>query len=135
MTVEQQIRQSISEHKDDVYVRSDFAGFGSPSQVSRALAHLIGEGRIVRLGVGVFAKAKTSVLTGSPIPVRPVESLAPVALKKLGITVGPSRLTQAYNSGRTTQLPAGIVVSTGSRRISRKIGFGGRYIEYENNRT
>lgn len=135
MTVEQRIRQSISEYRDEVYVRSDFARFGSPAQVSRALAQLIKEGRLVRLGVGVFAKAKMSVLTGNPIPVRPVESLAPAILKKLGISVGPCRLTEAYNSGQTTQLPAGIVVSTGSRRISRKIGFGGRYIEYENKRT
>lgn len=135
MKVEARIKRSLSARKDEVYVREDFARFGSASQVSRAISHLLEEGRLVRLGVGIYAKAKKSVLTGKPIPVRPVESLAPAALKKLGVTARPSRLTEAYNAGRTTQLPAGMVVNTGNRRISRKIGFGGRYVEYENNRA
>lgn len=133
MNILQRVRLSVSRRKDDVFVRDDFSRFGSAAQVSRALRQLLGEGRMVRLGVGIYAKAKKSVLTGQPIPVRPVEMLAPVALKKLGVNTQPSRHVQDYNSGSTTQLPGGIVLNTGTRRVSRRIGFGGRYVEYENN--
>lgn len=85
----------------------------------------------MRLGVGVYAKAKPSVLTGQPIPVRPLEVLAPEALKKLGVPVMPSRLTQDYNAGRSTQLPSGIVLNIGKRRIARKLSFNGKAVQYE----
>ncbi|MCE2048776.1 hypothetical protein, partial [Burkholderia pseudomallei] len=86
-----------------------------------------------KIGVGVYAKAKRSALSGKPIPVEPVEFLAPEALKKLGVKVYPSRRTAEYNAGQTTQIPAGVVINTGNRRISRKLGFGQKTIEYENN--
>ena len=84
-----------------------------------------------RLGLGVYAKAKPSVLTGQPIPARPLEVLAPEALKKLGIAVTPSRLTQEYNAGRSSQLPSGIVLNTGKRRVARKLSFNSQAVQYE----
>jgi hypothetical protein len=80
----------------------------------------------------VFAKAKPSSLSGKPIPVRPIEVLAPVALQKLGVKVKAGCAARAYNAGGTQQIPAGIVLDTGRRRITRKLGFGGRYVSYEN---
>ena len=80
---------------------------------------------------GVYAKAKPSVLTGKPIPERPLEVLAPEALNKLGVTVIASRLTETYNAGHSTQVPAGIVFNVGRRRIARKLGFNGKAIQYE----
>lgn len=71
------------------------------------------------------------MLTGKPIPIRPLEVLAPEVLKKLGITVTPSRLTQDYNAGRSTQLPCSIVLDTGKRRIARKLSFNGKAVQYE----
>ena len=99
--------------------------------MGRALRELVLDGTLVRLGLGVYAKAKPSVLTGKPIPVRPLEVLAPEALNKLGVTVMASRLTEAYNAGRSTQVPAGIVFNVGRRRIARKLGFNGKAIQYE----
>lgn len=135
MIIEQRLKRSITQRKDDVFVRSDFAKFGSPAQVSRALKQFVELGLLVKLGVGVYAKAKKSVLTGNAIPVKPVDVLAPVALKKLGVSVSPSKLTQAYNFRESTQLPAGTVLNTRGRKISRKLGFGGRYIKYETTRA
>ena len=125
------IRRSIANRGDDVLLRNEFNHFGSAAQVGRALRELMLEGTLVRLGLGVYAKAKPSVLTGKPIPVRPLEVLAPEALQKLGVTVMASRLTQEYNAGRSTQVPAGIVVNVGRRRIARKLGFNGKAIRYE----
>lgn len=125
------IKRSLANRSEDVFVRNDFARFGSTAKVGRALSKLKQEGRLVSLGVGVYAKAKPSALSGKPIPSRPLEVLAPVALKKLGVTVKPSRLTQEYNAGRTTQIPAGVVVNVGKQRIVRKLGFNGKLVQYE----
>ena len=125
------IRRSVANRGDDVLLRNEFNHFGSAAQVGRALRELMLEGTLVRRGLGVYAKAKPSVLTGEPIPVRPLEVLAPEALQKLGVTVMASRLTQEYNAGRSTQVPAGIVFNVGRRRIARKLGFNGKAIRYE----
>ncbi|WLG94263.1 DUF6088 family protein [Pseudomonas sp. FP198] len=132
MVIEERIRRSIALRKDDVFLRSEFSKFGSSAQVSRALRHLVASGVLVRLGIGVFAKAKTSVLTGKPIPIRPLEVLAPLALQKLGVKITAGRALREYNASDSLQLPAGIVFDTGLRRINRKLGFGGRYVVYEN---
>ena len=79
----------------------------------------------------MYAKAKPSTLSGKPIPAKPLEVLAPQVLEKMGVNVQPSRLTQAYNDGLSTQIPAGIVLNIGNSRIVRKLGFTGRLVEYE----
>lgn len=129
--VEKRLRRAIALRKDDVFLRSEFARFGSPAQLSRAFKQLITEGVLVRLGLGVFAKAKPSVLTGKPIPVQPLEVLAPLVLQKLGVKVKPSQAVRDYNSGASQQLAAGIVLDTGRRRITRKLGFGKQTVTYE----
>jgi hypothetical protein len=133
MVIEERMKRAIARRSDDVFVRADFAKMGSEAQVSRALRALLYKGIIVRLGVGVYAKAKRSVLSGAAIPVKPVDVLAPIALRKLGIDVFPAQNIQAYNSGKTPQIPAGNIVNTGRRRINRKLGFGKQTIVYENN--
>lgn len=132
MVIEERLKRAIALRKDDVFVRADFVQFGSSAQVSRALRQLVASGALVKLGIGVFAKAKPSSLSGKPIPVRPIEVLAPVALQKLGVKVKAGHAASAYNDGHTQQLPTGIVFDTGRRRISRKLGFGDRYVSYEN---
>lgn len=131
MSIADRITRSVADCGDDVFLRREFARFGSSAQVGRALVQLTREGVLVRLGVGVYAKAKPSVLTGKPIPVRPLEVLAPEVLQKLGVAVMTGRLTQDYNAGRSTQLPSGIVLNTGRRRITRKLSFNGKVVQYE----
>ena len=53
------------------------------------------------------------------------------ALTKLGVQPSQSLQTAAYNSGRTTQVPPGLAVNIGKQRISRKIGFNGKFLQYE----
>ncbi|WP_218511960.1 S-adenosylhomocysteine hydrolase [Variovorax sp. dw_308] len=132
MTVLDRIEHLLSTRVDMlVFLRLDFRGFGSDSQVGRALNDLVGRGVIVRYGVGVYARAKPSVLSGRPIPVRPLEVLAPQALARLGVEVSPSRLVREYNAGRTTQVPSVLYLGIGSRRITRKLGFNGVFVRYE----
>ncbi|WP_420226221.1 DUF6088 family protein [Pigmentiphaga litoralis] len=131
MNIVSRIRRSVANRNADVFVRADFAAFGSEAQVGRALAALQRDGALVRLGVGVYAKAKTSVLSGNPIPIKPLEVLAPEVLKKLGVEVQESRQMREYNSGSSTQVPTGVVLGVGKHRIRRKLGFNGKLVEYE----
>jgi hypothetical protein len=131
MIVEERLFRSLARRKDEVFVRKDFAALGSEAQVNRALRSLVSRGVIVKLGVGVYAKAKKSVLSGMAIPVKPVSVLAPIALQKLGVKTFPSQMTQSYNAGTTTQIPTGNILNIGKRRINRKLGFGTQTIAYE----
>lgn len=132
MNVTDRIKRSVSNRKSaDVFLRADFDGFASAAQVGRALNELTARGALVKLGVGVYARAKPSVLSGKPIPARPLEVLAPQALRRLGVALGETRLAAAYNSGQSTQIPAGVVLNTGKRRITRKLGFNGKLVHYE----
>lgn len=131
MKTVERIERSLALKKSDVLIRSEYDKFGSEAQVTRALKELVERGKLVRLGRGVYAKAKPSVLTGKAIPVQPLENLAPQVLQKLGIEVSPSRQTQAYNAGLTTQVPTGIVFQVARRRITRKLGFNGKTVKFE----
>ena len=132
MNITNRIKRSIRNRSDLVFRPSDFQPFGSEASVKRALKELTDIGVLIRLGVGLYAKAKPSVISGKPIPIQPLEVLGPQALTKLGVRLKASLQTAEYNAGRSTQIPIGIVVNIGKQRISRKIGFNGKFIKYEN---
>lgn len=125
------IQRSVANSGQDVFLRQEFERFGSPAHISRTLRELANQGLLVKLGIGVYAKAKRSVLSGKSIPLKPLEVLAPEVLRKLGISVQPSRLAQAYNDGKSTQVPAGVVLNIGRQRVTRKIGFNGKTVQFE----
>lgn len=131
MSVRERVIHAISVSESDVFLKQDFALNGSASQITRVLRLLMNEGVIVRISLGVYARAKFSMLTGKPIPIRPVSVLAPEILRRLGVDAHASRSVQEYNQGKTTQIPSGAVINTGRRRIRRKIGFGASQIKYE----
>lgn len=132
MTLKLAIERFIAETHSPVVLRADLRKLGcSSSSLSAALRTLIDQGVLVRIGAGVYAKAKPSVLSGKPIPVEPLEVLAPIALRKLGVKVQPARRYRDYNAGRTSQVPVGVVVNVGRQRVTRKIGFNGKFVEYE----
>jgi hypothetical protein len=131
MKITDRIRRSVRGRTDLVFRPADFLAFGSEASLKRALKELTSAGVLVRLGVGIYAKAKPSVISGKPIPVQPLEILGPQVLIKLGVYPRQSLQTAEYNAGRTTQVPTGIIVNVGKQRISRKIGFNGKFLQYE----
>lgn len=133
MKLEDRMKRSIQQRAGVVVLRSDLVGLGSPTQVSAALRSLQAKKVIVRIGTGVYAKTRTSSVTGVVIPAGSLETLAPEVFRRLGVSVAAGAAAQAYNTGKTTQLPAAFVAHTGKRRIHRKIAVGGREVTYENN--
>lgn len=132
LTLKDKMARVIARQKGEVVLRADFAALGSPAQISRGLKALIEDGVIVRLGYGVYAKARPSTLSGRPVPRVPLGALAEEALKRMGVQAELGRAAKAYMEGKTTQIPAWTTFNTGGRRITRKIGIGTNKVRYEN---
>ena len=120
----------IARKNNAVFVREDFEDIGGYDQIGRILRQLAANGKLIKIGYGLYAKAKRSSLTGDIVPIAPLPILAKEALERLGVQIAPSRLEQDYNAGRTTQIPTGRMIAV-KGRISRKIGYNGAYVSYE----
>lgn len=125
-----QMAARIRRKKTLVFLREDFADLGNYAQVGRVLRAFVAQGKLVKIGYGLYAKVKTSALTGEVIPVAPLPALAKEALARLGIETAPSHLEKAYQAGQTRQVPTGRLIAV-KGRVRRKIGWGGAFIYFE----
>jgi len=128
--LETRLLKRIDRKRGDVFLRSDFKDLGGYDQVGRALRELVRQGRLLKIGQGLYARAEASPFDGNPAPVKGLRALAVEALDKLGVKSAPTRFEQAYNSGNTTQVPAGRVIAV-TKRVRRKIGYNGTYVSFE----
>lgn len=129
-TLSYKISARIARKKNAVFVREDFEDLGGYDQIGRILRGLARAGKLIKIGYGLYAKAKVSPLTGKIVPIRPLPALAKEALERLGVKTFPSRLEQDYNTGKTTQVPTGRMIAV-KGRVRRKIGYNGAYVSYE----
>jgi hypothetical protein len=129
-TLYYKISARIARKKGLVFLREDFADLGGYDQVGRILRSLVRAGKIIKIGYGLYAKAKKSSITGEVIPAAPLPTLAKAALERLGVEVVPSDLERDYGAGKTTQVPTGRMIAIRGR-VKRKIGYGGAYVSYQ----
>jgi hypothetical protein len=125
-TLRERIEQRIAGNAgDDVFLPREFADLGGDDQVLRALRRLVRDGRLVRLGYGVYGRAIVSRLSGEPILFSPngFAGAARQALDKLGVRWEPTESERAYNEGRSTQVPLNPVVKV-KGRFSRHLSDG-----------
>ncbi len=132
LNIKNRMLRSVALRKGEVVLRDDFKNMGSPSQISRGLKELLTAGRLIRLGYGVYAKARLSSISGKPVPRAPLEVLARETLDRLKVDSQLGQAQAAYARGDTTQIPIKTTFNTGQRRISRKITVGSRSVQYEN---
>ena len=128
-TLETRLMNRIGRKRGDVFVRADFKDLGGYDQVGRALRRLIRKRDLVKVGQGLYVRARASEINGDAVPVRGLSTLNE-ALQRVGIETVPTRMERAYNAGETTQVPTGRVVGV-KRRVRRKIGYGGFTLSFE----
>jgi hypothetical protein len=128
-TLETKLLTRIDRKRGDVFLRADFEDLGGYDQVGRALRTLIRKRQLVKVGQGLYARARTSSINGEAVPARGLTTLNE-ALQRVGVETVPTRLEQAYNAGQTTQVPTGRVVRV-RRRVRRKIGYGDLILSFE----
>ena len=134
-SVKQRLMRSIAARSGEVVLRRDLVRFGSPAQVSRALKQLVAEGKLVRIGLGIFAKAAPGPISGIPMARQPLGALAAETFNRLGISWQLGAAQRRYNERLTTQVPWRTTFDTGKRRISRRLQIGKQVVNYENDLT
>ena len=128
--LETQLLKRIDRKRGDVFLRADFDDLGGYDQVGRGLRDLVRQGKLLRIGYGLYSRAIKSPFDEKTLV--PPKGLATLreALKRVGIETLPSRSMEEYNAGRTTQVPTGRVVGV-RRRVRRKIGYSGFTLSFE----
>ncbi len=130
-TLKSKVSYRISRSKDNVFTPKDFFDLSDRDQVGRILRQLVADGVLIKFGLGLYAKARRSSLTGKTIPVATLSELAVEALvNKLNIQVVPSKALKRYNSGKSTQVPTGRVIAV-KGRVCRKMAYNGKTIKFE----
>lgn len=125
-TLKSRIEERIARRpRDTVFLPREFASLGGEDQVLRALRRLVADGRLVRLGYGVYGRAVKSRLSGETMLYSPngFHGAAREALDKLGVEWEPADSERAYNEGRSTQVPVNPVVRV-KRRFRRHLRYG-----------
>jgi Family of unknown function (DUF6088) len=123
-TLRERIEERIARRRSDVFLTREFRDLGGEDQVLRALRGLVQDGRLVRLGYGVYGRAETSQLSGRPMLAARGGFIdaARQALDKLGVRWEPTEFQRAYNEGRSTQVPVNPAVRV-KGRFARRLSY------------
>ena len=125
------IYKKVQRSADSAFVLADFYTYCTDNdQILRALRRLVTDKVLIRIGKGVYAKAKLSTLTNDYVPNGGIIKAGREALQKLGIKIFPTQAEKDYNNGTSTQVPTGRVVGV-NKRVSRIISFKGTKLTYE----
>ncbi len=129
-SLQDRLQKRIARKRGDVFLRTDFDDLGGYDQVGRALRQLVEKGRLMKVGYGMYARARPSILDGRSMPTKGMRELAVEALGRLGVETAPTRWDEAYASGKSVQVPTGRVIGVRGR-VRRKIGYNGVYLKFE----
>ncbi|MBR0969695.1 DUF6088 family protein [Bradyrhizobium japonicum] len=125
LTLRQKIEHRIARKEgEDVFLTREFKKLGGEDQVLRTLRTLVDEGQLVRLGYGIYGRARPSSLSGKAVlsSREGFLGVAQQALDKLGVEWEPTEAQRAYNEGRSTQVPVNPVVRI-KGRFSRHLRY------------
>jgi len=123
-TLRERVEARIAERRDDAFLTREFRDLAGERQVLRALRELTEDGRLIRLGYGVYGRAEISSITEKPMLAG--DGFGPVArhvLDKLNVPWEPAAAESAYNEGRSTQVPMTPRVRLRNSRFSRKLRY------------
>ncbi|MFQ2238215.1 DUF6088 family protein [Aeromonas dhakensis] len=129
MSIVERVEQRIKRSKRDVFLRQDFDDLGGYDQVGRALRQMCDKGLLMKVGYGIYAKARRNRINGRLMVASPggPDAVIIAALDRLKVPYELSGLTAAYASGVSTQIPATMQVKVKpQKRFSRKLKIGSR---------
>lgn len=123
-SLQDRIEKRIADRGEASYLTREFMDLGAERQVLRALDKVVKAGALLRLGYGVYGRARRSGLTGEPMLAAAdgFREASRVALDKLGVAWEPTDLEKAYRDGRSTQIPVNAVVRV-KGRFSRTLAY------------
>lgn len=130
MTAVERVYQKIKRSRRYVFERKDFDGFASYDQIGRALRQLVKQGELIKLGYGLYTKARMNSLTGRPMPTNPggSDALMREILKMKGVDFEMDKLSLQSLSGESTQIPSSVQYSWNPKQFNRKLVVGNRVL-------
>ncbi|NIG16560.1 S-adenosylhomocysteine hydrolase [Pantoea sp. VS1] len=125
MTIKARMQSRLKRSKRYVFTRDDFNDLAGYDQIGRVLRELVNDGQLLKVGYGVYTKARKNAITGKVMPAAPGGSAAVVieTLERLKVDYRLVGASDAYNSGKTTQIPASMQIKT-SPRFKRTLSVG-----------
>lgn len=122
ISLRNRIEKKIGRSKRQVFLRSDFEELSDYDQVGRVLKELSREGKLLKIGYGLYAKGRINRITGKPMLASEggFTAISKEALTRLGVKWQYSDATKSYMTNSTQILAnAEFVVKS---RFNRKIG-------------
>lgn len=122
MKLQSRVQTSISQRTGEVVLRSELKKLGGNSQLTEALNTLVNEGKLIKLGSGVFAKSQIQK-DGSIKLVGHPEKVAMEVFEKLGIKAVIAGVEKTENGDF-------YLIDSLGHRINRKLDFGVARVKY-----
>ena len=125
MTIKARILKRLKRSGRYVFVRTDFKDLADYDQVGRALRDLVRNGELLKVGYGIYTKARKNSITGKIMPACPGGSDAVIleALERLKVSYSFGSSSAKYLSGESTQIPACTQIET-PVRFKRRLSVG-----------
>jgi hypothetical protein len=126
MTIQDRLETRIKRAKRSVFLRSDFADIADYDQVGRGLRNLVRDGLLLKIGYGLYVRARVNRITGALMPDNPAgnDGVLIEAMERLGVDYKFDELSLKSFSGESTQIPASVKIIPKSSRFTRKIAVG-----------
>ena len=122
------VRRSVARQTSDVVLRKDLMHLGSSARVDAALGSLVKEQKLIRIGMGVYAKT-IELRSGQRVLPRDFSLIAEEALVRLGVDFELHPVIVEYRAGLTDQVPVRLVVAP-RQRVARKLSVGRLSVKY-----
>ncbi|MDC0601901.1 DUF6088 family protein [Aliiglaciecola sp.] len=126
MTIQSRIQTRVKRSKRSVFLRSDFKDIADYDQVGRGLRNLVSDGLLMKIGYGLYVRARVNRITGKLMPdnAAGADGVVIEAMEKLGVDYQFDDLSNLNFSGNSTQIPAKVKITPKSARFTRKIAVG-----------
>lgn len=131
ITVKEKVIAKIKRSSSIVFLRKEFDRLGDYRQVSRAVNQVTASGMLVKVGFGLYSKARPSTLDGKPVPTKPLIDIGLEVMYKIGVKADVGKDAKALQKGLSNQVPMLPIINIGNARVSRKISVGKRQVVYE----
>ena len=130
MTIQSRIQTRVKRSKRSVFLRSDFKDIADYDQVGRGLRNLVSDGLLMKIGYGLYVRARVNRITGKLMPdnAAGADGVVIEAMEKLGVDYQFDDLSNLNFSGESTQIPAKVKITPKSARFTRKIAVGTQLI-------
>ncbi|MEX0731201.1 MAG: DUF6088 family protein [Aquisalimonadaceae bacterium] len=126
-TLSDRIREQVLRENSPIFLRKDFRYPNvSKEAVRKAISKLQNEGVILRIGQGIYTRAKRSPFNEGLMPQHGFSGTIAAVAGRLGRQIIEDDARRAYNSGTSNQIPTGRYVELSGAPMRRvlKIGKG-----------